>query len=404
MKANLHPSSVGVLMLLFSLTASSYARDLRITIPKHTEATPVQKLNREGVKAVKKNEIGKAEKLFYKAYLLDPDDPFTLNNLGYLSELQGKVERAQKYYQLAAREDSETVIAESSVPQLEGHDLTGLTRAYASQDLEVNRGNIEAMSFFQQARPEEAEAVLKRMLTIDPKNPFTLNNLGLAMEAQGNLDDAVQYYTQAASLHSDQSVVVALDPHVRGRTISEVAESNAIALHDRMAREGTVNARVARLSVQGVTAVNHNDAAKARDYFSQAYGLDPRNAFALNNMGYVSEMNGDQETANDFYSAAAEAPSAAERVALASREQAHGAPLARVASGNDQLTQANLLALQEARRRQAAPIQLRRRDNTPVTEPAPSSAQPGTPQLQPRPPVDNAPVDNAPVVPRVPQR
>jgi Flp pilus assembly protein TadD len=404
MRPNLNPSSIGVLMLLLWATVPSQARDLRITIPKHTEATPVQKLNREGVKAVKKNDVAKAEKLFYKAYLIDPDDPFTLNNLGYLSELQGKVERAQKYYQLASREDSETVIAESSVPQLEGHVLTGLTRAYASLDLEVNRGNIEAMSFFQQRRPEEADAVLKRMLALDPKNPFTLNNLGLAMEAEGDLDEAVRYYTQAASLHSDQFVVVALDPHVRGKTISQVAESNAIALQDRMAREGTVNARVARLSVQGVTALNQNDAGKARDYFSQAYGLDSRNAFALNNMGYVAEMNGDQETANDFYAAAAEAPSAAERVSLASREGAHGAPLARVASGNDQLTQANLLALQEARRRQAAPIQLKRRDNTPVTEPSPASAQPSTPESQPRPPVDNAPVDNAPIVPRTPQR
>jgi Flp pilus assembly protein TadD len=400
MKLSLHTYRICLWVLLCGVTSVATARDLRITFPKRTQPTPVQKLNRDGVKAVKKNDLGKAEKLFYKAYLLDPDDPFTLNNLGYLSELQGKVERAQKYYQLASREDSETMIADSSIPQLEGRSLTGLTRAYASKDLEVNRRNIEAMSLLQQARAEEAQTVLQSTLAMDPNNPFTLNNLGLAMEAQGNLDEAGRYYTHAASLHSDQAVVVALDSRIRGKGISEVAGNNAIALHDRLLKEPTVDARVARLNVQGVTALNHNDAEKARSYFLQAYDLDPRNGFALNNMGYVSEMNGDQETANDFYAEAAEAPAAPQRVLLASHQAGYGATLATVASSNGQLAQANLLALQQVRRQQTGPIQLRRRDNTPVTEPlesSPASTPANPPALQQRLPVDNAPVDNSPV-------
>ena len=65
---------------LFSLPAM--AGDLRIPIPTRSKPTPVQQLNREGVKAVEKRQYDKAKKLFYRAYLLDPDDPFTLNNLG----------------------------------------------------------------------------------------------------------------------------------------------------------------------------------------------------------------------------------------------------------------------------------------------------------------------------------
>ncbi|HEX2599825.1 MAG TPA: hypothetical protein VHL05_13680, partial [Terriglobales bacterium] len=71
------------------LCASSTATDLKIPLPKRSKGTPVQQLNREGVKEVEKHNISKAKKLFYKAYLLDPDDPFTLNNLGYISELEG---------------------------------------------------------------------------------------------------------------------------------------------------------------------------------------------------------------------------------------------------------------------------------------------------------------------------
>jgi Flp pilus assembly protein TadD len=403
MRYRLHGLRLGMALMISGLAMSALARDFTINIPKRTQPTPVQKLNLDGVRAVKKHDLAKAEKLFYKAYLIDPDDPFTLNNLGYISELQGKVDRAQKYYQLASRENSETVIAESSVPQLEGHPLTGVTSAYESRELQVNRGNVEAMALLQHGRLEDAEKVLQNTLTLDPQNPFTLNNLGLVMEAEGNLDQAVRYYTHAASLHSSQSVVVALDPRVRGKAISEVAGNNAIALQTRMNTERTVDARVARLNAQGVTALNHNDSGKARDYFSQAYDLDSKNAFALNNIGYVAEMDGDQETANDFYAAAALAPESGSRVSLASRQDAEGLRLGDVASNNDQLTQQNLVALQAVRRRQTGPIQLRRRNNSPVTEPQGTSPEPNATQPErQRLPVDNAPVDNSPV-PQAPQ-
>src|SRR3954467_6162428 len=82
------------------------AGDLKIMIPQRSKLTPVQRLNREGVEAVKKHKYSKAEQLFYKAYLFDPDDAFTLNNLGYISELQGQVDRAARYYELAAEQSS----------------------------------------------------------------------------------------------------------------------------------------------------------------------------------------------------------------------------------------------------------------------------------------------------------
>src|SRR5665213_4633666 len=83
----------------------AWARDIRITIPRHSELTPVQRLNREGVNAIQKHDYEKAEAVFYKAYLYDAADPFTLNNLGYVSELEGKLDRAQKFYALASEQD-----------------------------------------------------------------------------------------------------------------------------------------------------------------------------------------------------------------------------------------------------------------------------------------------------------
>jgi Tfp pilus assembly protein PilF len=145
------------LAMVLLLVSLANAAGLRITIPKHSSATPVQKLNREGVKQIQHHHLAQAERLFYRAYLIDPDDPFTLNNLGYISELQGKVDRAQHYYQLAAKENnSETVIAMASARNLQGKKLSDVTESYGNLELRVNRGNLEAMTLLEQGRSQEA--------------------------------------------------------------------------------------------------------------------------------------------------------------------------------------------------------------------------------------------------------
>ncbi len=134
-------------ILFASLLATpwAHAQSLRINLPKHTDPTPVQKINQDGVKALKQHHLEKAERLFYRAYLIDPEDPFTLNNLGYVSELRGKVDRAQRYYELAAKENnSETTIAAASSRNLEGHKLSEVTTAYGTLELRINRGNLQA--------------------------------------------------------------------------------------------------------------------------------------------------------------------------------------------------------------------------------------------------------------------
>src|ERR1700676_1752149 len=99
------------------------AGDLKLTLPKRSHLTPVQRLNREGVDAIQKHNYEKAETLFYQAYLFDPADPFTLYNLGYVSELKGQLERAQKLYGLASEQATDAVIDRTSARQLEGKSM-----------------------------------------------------------------------------------------------------------------------------------------------------------------------------------------------------------------------------------------------------------------------------------------
>src|ERR1700723_4570044 len=164
-----------------SLAPRALAGDLKVNLPKRSHLTPVQRLNRDGVEAVKKHNYNKAESLFYKAYLLDPNDPFTLNNLGYTSELQGQVDRAQHFYALAGQQATEASIDKASAPRLEGRTLKEAL-AIPDTPLQINHDNVEAVRLLGQGRGPEADLLLQRALKTDPNNVLTLNNLGVAKE------------------------------------------------------------------------------------------------------------------------------------------------------------------------------------------------------------------------------
>ena len=98
MKIRVKPGIVRLaLVVLLSGAVFGQRGDLRVPLPRKSSETPVQQLNRDGVKELKRGHVNKAKERFVKAYLLDPDDPFTLNNLGYIAELEGDADRALNF-------------------------------------------------------------------------------------------------------------------------------------------------------------------------------------------------------------------------------------------------------------------------------------------------------------------
>lgn len=361
----------------------AWGKDIRITIPKRSELTPVQRLNREGVDAVRKHDYEKAEAMFYKAYLYDADDPFTLNNLGYISELQGKLDRAQKFYALASEQGSTARIDLSNVKNLEGKTLTFALADVKNKPMRVNRMNVEAIQLLAQHRNFEAVVMLRNALALDPQNPFTLNNLGVAEEATGNLTGALQRYDAAADSRSKEPVVVTLNRATRGRPISEVAAASAGRLRKLIHNQADSELEARMLTVHGVFAVNQNDWEAAKKDFVQAYSLNPQSAFSLNNLAYVAEKNGDLETAQFYYSKARTADDANARVGLATEGSAEGEALNTVADASNQKIDSKIDAYRQAARQQTGPVELIRRGN--------QSAEPGKAPIEsPRPAVPNS--------------
>jgi Flp pilus assembly protein TadD len=364
-------SPVFALLALFILSVAMQAgaQQIRIPLPKKSKYTPVQALNRDGVAALKKHDISKAKRLFYKAYLIDPNDPFTLNNLGYVAELEGNLDRAQRYYDQAQANTSEAVIDRSTSEDVQGKPVAKIAGHTAEGPLKVNQLNSEALGLLRQDRAPEADVVLQQALKLDANNPFTLNNMGFAKEKEGEIEDAIRYYDRAAATGSREPIVIAFNKSWRGKPISEVAERNAEASRKELSKAQDTEARVARLNLRGVSAMNRNDRQEARRDFEQAYKLDPNNSFTINNMGYLAELEGDKETAESYYDQARRAKRARERIVVSTRPEVEGHPVGQVAEQSTALVESSFAAQAEAKRRSGAAPALRTRDNRIVVEP-----------------------------------
>jgi Flp pilus assembly protein TadD len=373
---------VGVAGMIAVWVSTTQAKDLKITLPKRSHMTPVQRLNQEGVEEIRKHGYEKAETSFYKAYLLDPDDPFTLNNLGYVSELQGQVDRALRFYELAGQQATDAVIDRSSARRLEGQPMKAAL-AVSDLPLQINHDNVEAVRMLSQGRAPEADLFLQPVLKENPNDVFTLNNMGVAKEMEGESQEALRYFDQAASIHSDASAVVTLNRSWRGKPVNELAAQNAKNLRTQMAKASGPENTAAELNIRGVSALNRNDLSDADRDFRKAYELDPNNAFAINNIGYLAEMEGDQESAEFFYEKAQSAGGANRTVGLATRKSAEGSKLSQVASESDAKVGTEVSEERDARRQHQEPILLRRRDNSVVQEPPPPPAN-TAPQQNPQ--------------------
>lgn len=372
-------------LLILSLgLVSAEAQELRLPLPKKSKYTPVQKLNRDGVKALEKHDIDKAKRYFYKAYLIDPNDPFTLNNLGYVAELEGDGDRAQRYYDQAEANTSDALVDRSTEPQDIGKPVDKIAGRTAEGPMKVNQLNSQAVRLLNEDRAPEADLLLQQALKMEPSNPFSLNNMGFAKEKEGELEDAIRSYSKAAQTGSREPVVVTVNKEWRGRAISEVAGENAEKARKELARSNNIDDQVARLNLRGVSAMNRNDRKAARKYFQQAYKLDPRNSFTINNMGYLSELEGDKETASSYYEQAQNARRSRSRVAVSTRPEAEGKAVGQVAGQSDALVDSQMEAVAEAKRRGGAPPTLRTRDNRTVIDKArPSHSTPSNIGQQP---------------------
>jgi hypothetical protein len=96
--------------------------------------------------------------------------------------------------------------------------------------------------------------------------------------------------------------------------------------------------------------MNRNDRKTARADFLAAYRLDSGNSFAINNMGFLAELDGDKETAQTYYEQAQDALRSHAKVAVATRVDVEGREMRYVAQESSELMESSIEAKAEVRR------------------------------------------------------
>ena len=95
-------------------------------------SSAVERMNREGVEALKLSDLGLAERRFRESLALDEGDVFALNNLGTIFELRGEYAAAASWYQRAVETGSDATTqvngAELEVVELARLSLARVTR------------------------------------------------------------------------------------------------------------------------------------------------------------------------------------------------------------------------------------------------------------------------------------
>src|SRR5207302_9016277 len=91
--------------------------------------------------------------------------------------------------------------------------------ALNNQPLQINHANVEAVRLLSQGRAPEADLLLQQTLKTDPHDIFTLNNMGVAKEMEGEAQEALKCYDEAAGTRSDATAVVTADRVWRGKPV-----------------------------------------------------------------------------------------------------------------------------------------------------------------------------------------
>ncbi len=81
---------------------------------------------------------------------------------------------------------------------------------------------------------KEAREYFEEALKHDKSNPYTLLNIGVVTEREGNYQQAIGYYQKVIETSSDATAVVASDPTKKGQTLVQIARENIDRLQQRI--------------------------------------------------------------------------------------------------------------------------------------------------------------------------
>jgi tetratricopeptide (TPR) repeat protein len=170
-----------------------------------------------------------------KALATDPQNPFTLNNLGVAHEAIGDFDNALKYYGQAAGQNSSEPVVVTMSESWRGRPVSKMAaesaRRLQKRLHDMNPSEAKSVKFTMRgvsaANQNDWAAARQDFLTaysLNPQSAFSLNNRGYVAERDGDLETA-QFFYEKARKADDSGARVGLATHqfAEGKDLVTVA-------------------------------------------------------------------------------------------------------------------------------------------------------------------------------------
>lgn len=304
-----------------------------------------------GVIALTKNDFREGAVFFKKALLADPDDLRALTGLGAAKWGLGEKTEAFAIYKRVLSEDPQNI---NVIPYFVGacYDLgrlpeleEGLRKFLAKEEQNVDISFCLAGCLFKQGKLGDADAIISKILMIDPEHKFSIELRGAIAKARAespgqesspvgtrmvtrNLIDKEEILSEAgydpkiAAIeemqqkrrydevirHSDELLSdpkTALDKRVLLMTLKGEAYAckGELGRADELFKDAENSCRYVYRAVagRGIVCASKQDWEEAETLFQLALGLNPQHDVALAGLGICASKKGEKETAWSYF-------------------------------------------------------------------------------------------------------
>jgi Tfp pilus assembly protein PilF len=132
---------------------------------------------------------------------------------------------------------------------------------------------------------EEAENILRRAITLDPRDGNAYLNLAIVLEQQNHLEQALLYSDKALEAGNANPAKI---HQVKGLAYSKQGNLHSAILEMEKALRFEPESATIHVNL-GIVYARSGNRPKAEELFRKASSLDPDNGFALQNLGIVLE-------------------------------------------------------------------------------------------------------------------
>jgi len=260
-------------------------------------------LNNYGLWLLRQGEVEKAKKYFLLAAYIKPSEELPMNNLGRLYMMEGEIDKAELAYKKILEYHPESLLVHRklwNILEKQGRGMEAeehIDFILSDNSTDAIALNQKGLILYESEKYGQAEDLFKKAIGSFPNDPDLHFNLGLTLQKTGHLDLAFKSFAKASEIKIDFA-----QAYGRMGQILYLKKDyiSAIEMYDKAIDAHSGLGEI--YSDMGNVFFAQHDFEKADKYYKKAIELDKNIYEALYNQCVIIEKNNMMSEAIDCYS------------------------------------------------------------------------------------------------------